>query len=446
MGAFKAYDIRGIYGRDFDGETVYRIGRCLPGLLDADRVLVGYDCRETTPEILSMLTRGITEAGADVDDMGKATTPMVYYMTATRGYRASVQITASHNPREYNGLKISGPGATPVGRETGLRQLEEMVNGDLPGPASATGKVTGLTGAVEDYTAFMLSSMEDLQGLDLGIDCSNGMASLLVRDIFGDSPIYIYDTMDGTFPNHPPNPLEEENLADLKELVLSGSLDVGVIYDGDADRVMFVDDLGRFVRPDLITAVLGLHFLAEEEGFVLHDIRTSRSVIEYIRGLGGTPFMWMVGHSHAKVKMKELGAIYGGELAGHYYFREFFNCDSGILASVHVLNILAGLKRSGGSLSSLVDSIDTMFNSGEVNFRIENKPGAMRALLDAFTAEEEPLEVFDFDGYRVEFPAWWFNVRPSNTEPYLRLVVEAAGEELLLGKMERIVSILEGFV
>ena len=446
MGAFKAYDIRGIYGRDFDGETVYRIGRCLPGLLDADRVLVGYDCRETTPEILSMLTRGITEAGADVDDMGQATTPMVYYMTATRGYLASVQITASHNPREYNGLKISGPGATPVGRETGLRQLEEMVGNDLPEPAAVKGMVTGLTGAVEEYVAFMRSRMEDLQGLELGIDCSNGMASLLVRDLFGDAPVYIYDTMDGTFPNHPPNPLEEENLADLKDLVLSGGLDMGVIYDGDADRVMFVDDLGRFVRPDIVTAVLGLHFLAGEEGFVLHDIRTSRSVIEYILGLGGIPYMWKVGHSHAKVKMKELGAIYGGELAGHYYFREFFNCDSGILASIHVLNIMACLKRSGGSLSSLVDSIDTMSNSGEVNFRIEDKPGAMKALLEAFTTEEEPLEVIDFDGYRVEFPEWWFNVRPSNTEPYLRLVVEAAGEELLLGKMERIVSILEGFV
>ena len=446
MGAFKAYDIRGVFGRDFDGDTVYRIGRCLPELLEADRILIGYDCRESTPEILHMLTKGITESGADVDDMGLATTPMVYYLTATRGYSASVQITASHNSREYNGLKISRSGALPVGRDTGLLRLEAMVKAELPEPAELKGSIERITDGLEDYVSFVRRHMEETGRLKFGIDCSNGMASLLVHDLFGEAPAYIFDTMDGTFPNHPPNPLEEENLRDLKDLVLANRLDVGVIYDGDGDRVMFIDELGRFVRPDIITAVLGLHFLALEEGYVLHDIRTSRAVIKYIRGLGGIPFMWKVGHSHAKVKMRELGAIYGGELAGHYYFREFFNCDSGILASVHVLNILAGLKRSGGRLSSLVDAIDTMFNSGEVNFRIEDKSGAMESLLERFTADEEPLEILDYDGYRVEFASWWFNVRPSNTEPYLRLVVEANSEDLLQEKMQEMNSILSGFM
>ncbi|MFO8182832.1 MAG: phosphomannomutase/phosphoglucomutase [Candidatus Aegiribacteria sp.] len=442
MKAFKAYDIRGVYGRDFDSETVYKIGFHLPGLLKADRVLVGYDCRESTPEILHHLAAGIMDSGSDVLDMGPATTPMVYYATAAHGIQASVQITASHNPREYNGLKVSRSGALPVGYDTGLRDLERMVQSGSVQPVAFRGGYEDFPGMKREYVSFLSGFMDDHSVLNTGIDCSNGMAALIAREVLGDGPAYIYDSLDGTFPNHPPNPLEEENTADLRALVLREGLDVGVIFDGDGDRVMFVDDLGRFVRPDIITAVLGLHFLDGESGRVLHDVRTSRGVIRFIEELGGKPCMWKVGHSHAKMKMRELGAVYGGELAGHYYFSDFFNCDSGMLAAVLVLNILASRKSRGTNFSELVDSIDIYANSGEVNFRIEDKITAMNRLKDHFTSEEEPLAMYDFDGYRIEFPKWWFNIRPSNTEPYLRLVAEAEDRQLLREKMSAIREII----
>lgn len=436
MKVFKAYDIRGVYGRDFDGETVYRIGFFLPGLLETERVLVGYDCRKSTPDVMEHLVQGITDSGADVYNMGFATTPMVYFATAIHRFKASVQITASHNPKEYNGLKISRSGALPVGYDTGLEELEHMVETGSIQPVAFKGEVKELPGIKGEYIAFLKKFCEKLSNLDYGIDCSNGMASLLARDIFGNTPEYIYDRMDGSFPNHPPNPLDEKNTDDLKKLVIENHLDAGVIFDGDGDRVMFIDERGRFVRPDLITAVLGIHFLKNNNGRVLHDIRTSRGVIEFIEKLGGKPFMWKVGHSHAKMKMRELSAIYGGELAGHYYFRDFFNCDSGMLAAILVLNILSELKKQGKTFSRLIDSISAYSNSGEINFRIDDKDAAMNSIRDYFTSMETPTASYDFDGYRVEFPQWWFNIRPSNTEPYLRLVAEATSFELLNEKLE----------
>jgi phosphomannomutase len=436
MKAFKAYDIRGVYGRDFDGDTVYRIGFFLQGLLETEIVLVGYDCRESTPEVLGHLVHGITDSGADVYNMGYATTPMVYFATATHGFSASVQITASHNPKEYNGLKISRSGAIPVGYDTGLEKLEQMVKTGSVHPVEIEGEVKELPGIKGEYIAFLDKFCGNLSNLDYGIDCSNGMASLIARDIFGNAPEYLYDRMDGSFPNHPPNPLDEKNTADLKKLVIADHLDAGVIFDGDGDRVMFIDDRGRFVRPDLITAVLGINFLEEKNGRVLHDIRTSRGVIEYIEKLGGKPFIWKVGHSNAKMKMRELKAIYGGELAGHYYFRDFFNCDSGMLAAILVLNILSDLKKRGDTFSGLIDSISSYSNSGEINFRIDDKEAAMNSIRDYFTSRETSTAYYDFDGYRVEFSQWWFNIRPSNTEPYLRLVAEATSPELLNEKLK----------
>lgn len=443
MKAFKAYDIRGVYGKDFNGATVYRIGFFLPGLLSAERVLVGYDCRESTPELFQNLVKGITDAGADVFNMGLATTPMVYFATATHGFKASVQITASHNPGEYNGLKISRGGALPVGYDSGLKELEAMVENEDAEPSELKGKVIELPNIKDEYLSFLNKFRGDYTDLKFGIDCSNGMASILVDDLFGSTPEVIYDILDGTFPNHPPNPLDEKNTEDLKNLVIGKELDIGVIFDGDADRVMFVDDRGRFVRPDLITAVLGLHYLQKNKGYVLCDIRTSRAVIEYIEKLGGRSFMWKVGHSNAKMKMKELKAIYGGELAGHYYFSEFFNCDSGMLAALLVLNIAVQLKERGRTFSSLIDSISTYANSGEVNFRIDDKETAMESLKNYFTSKENPDAIYDFDGYRIEFPDWWFSIRPSNTEPYLRLVTEAINEKLLESKLNKIRQLLE---
>lgn len=446
MNAFKAYDIRGVYGRDFNGDDAYRIGFFLPALLSADTVLVGRDARKTSDEIYARLVAGITDSGADVCTMGLATTPMVYFGTAHNGFDASVQITASHNPPEYNGFKISRTDAIPVGYETGLADLEKKIRAEhpVPVPPDKKGKVREIS--VEgQYLEFMSRYVPDISGLEIGVDCSNGMAGLAIKQIMGTSPKYIYDEIDGSFPNHQPNPLVEENVEDLKRLVVDNTLDIGIIFDGDGDRVMFVDELGRFVRPDLVVGIMALYFLKGASEPVLYDVRTSRSVTEYIESMGGVPHMWKVGHAYAKVRMREISAVYGGELAGHYYFRDFFNCDSGILAALIVLDIVAQLKQEGQSLATLVDSIDVYANTGELNFKIDDKTAAVETLKDSLTRQEQPVVVHDFDGYRVEYVDWWFNVRPSNTEPYLRLIIEARDEELLLKKRRDIESILKQF-
>lgn len=445
MKAFKAYDIRGIYNKDFNKHDVYKIGFFLPALLKADKVLVGRDVRESTEEIFEALKNGITDAGADVYDMGLATTPMVYFGTAHFNFDASVQITASHNPKEYNGLKVSKTGALPVGYYSGLSELEKMVEHEEMQPIVKQGTVRAID-VKTAYLEFMRAYVPaQLSQLNLSVDCSNGMASLLIKDLLGESPQYLYDTLDGTFPNHAPNPLELENVKDLQETVRREKSDLGIIFDGDADRVMFVDENGEFIPPDLIIGVLGRYFLEKEKGNVLQDIRTSRSVSEYIEKLGGTPHTWKVGHAFAKLKMRELKAVFGGELAGHYYFRDFYNCDSGILAALLVLQVALEWKEAGGTFSSLIREIRTYANSGEINFHIEKKSEAMEALKEHFISQEEPQRVLDFDGYRVEYENWWFNVRPSNTEPYLRLVVEARTEEELEKRLSQVRSVLKQF-
>ena len=445
MGAFHAYDIRGIYNVDFDKDTAYKVGYFIPELLEADKVLVGRDCRTSSDEIHEHLLRGITDAGADVYDVGLSTTPMVYFGTANYGFKASVQITASHNPAEYNGMKVSRENALPVGLDNGLGQIQEWILSGRECPVSETrGKVFPMD-IRKDYLDFLLKYKEDWSKLKIAMDVSNGMASLFVKDIFGTQPAYIYDEMDGRFPNHEPNPLNQKNVVDLKALVADTKADIGVIYDGDADRVMFVDENSRFISPDLMIAVLGHYFLQKrgEKGPVLQDIRSSKAVGEYLAPLGGQMHTWKVGRAFAALKLRELDGLYGGELAGHYYFRDFFYSDSGLLASILILDVVAEMKSEGVSLSQLISRIEAYQNSGEINFRLEDKKGAMDAIRDHFMAQEQAAAYMDFDGYRVEFPQWWFNIRPSNTEPYLRFICEATSEELLEEKVAEVRRILE---
>ena len=445
MGAFHAYDIRGIYNVDFDKETAYKVGYFLPELLSADKVLVGRDARVSSPEIHDYLLKGITDAGADVYDAGLCTTPMVYFGTAYYGFKASVQITASHNPAEYNGLKVSRENALPVGYDTGLGQIKEWIESGRPCPvAEKPGKVYDKD-MKKDYLDFLLKYKEDWSGLKIAMDVSNGMASLLVRDIFGDQPSYIYEDMDGRFPNHEPNPLNLKNIVDLQKLVAETKSDIGVIFDGDADRVMFVDENSRFISPDLMIAVLGHYFLEErgEKGYVHQDIRSSKAVGEYLAPMGGVMNTWRVGRAYAALKLRELDGVFGGELAGHYYFRDFFYSDSGLLAAIIILNVVAKKKEEGITLSQLIGKIEKYQNSGEINFKVEDKKGAMDAVRDYFMSTEKATAYMDFDGYRVEFPEWWFNIRPSNTEPYLRFLCEATTKELLDEKVAKVREILK---
>lgn len=445
MGAFHAYDIRGIYNVDFDKDTVYKVGAFLPSLLGADKVLVGRDCRVSSDEIHEYLLRGITDAGADVYDIGLSTTPMVYFGTARYGFKASVQITASHNPKEYNGMKVSCENALPVGYDTGLGQIEAWINDGKATPVAEKRGQVFQKDIREDYLAFLKKYMGDLSGLKLAFDLSNGMSSLFAKQIFGDAPEYIFDTMDGTFPNHEPNPLVHKNVVALEELVKKTGADAGVIYDGDADRVMFVDEKGNFVSPDLMIAVLGHYFIGErgEKGYVIQDIRSSKAVGEYLEPMGAKMYTWKVGRANAARRLREIDGIWGGELAGHYYFKDFFYSDSGLLASILILRVLANLKKEGISFSQIIGKIARYQNSGEINFKLTDKQGAMDAVKAHFEEQEKPTAFMDFDGYRVEFPDWWFNIRPSNTEPYLRFICEATTKELLDKKVAEVKSLLQ---
>ncbi len=446
MSAFHAYDIRGIYNQDFNKEDVYKVGFFLPELLQSDKVLVGRDVRTSSPEIYDYLTRGITDAGADVYDLGLSTTPMVYWCTAEYQFKASVQITASHNSKEYNGLKVSRENALPVGLDTGLGQIKSWMESRAIEPKANKGKIIPFE-KKEAYLAFQKGYLADLSNLNMAVDCSNGMAGLFIQDILGSGPHYLFEEMDGSFPNHDPNPLVEKNVEALKQLVKEQACDIGVIFDGDADRVMFVDEKGQFISPDLIIALLA-HYFVEEKGLkgqVLQDIRTSKAVAEYIEPMGCTMNMWRVGRAFAAVKLRELDGIFGGELAGHYYFKDFFYSDSGILAALLVLDIVSRKKKEGLSLSALIQGIRKYANSGEINFKIQAKQEAMDAVRAYFVETESATAQYDFDGYRIEFADWWFNIRPSNTEPYLRLLAEARSEDLLAEKLQAIKSIIHKF-
>ena len=447
MGAFKAYDIRGIYNKDFDKKTAYKVGYFLPSLLSTDHVVVGRDVRLSSPEIHEYLLKGITDSGADVYDLGLATTPMVYFATVFLKADASVQITASHNPKEYNGLKISRKDAIPVGGDTGLKDLEKLCNEGEITISEKKGEVKDYSYVRDEYVKYLRGFCPDIADLDISIDCSNGMSSLIIKDVLKDDSIhYIYDTFDGSFPNHEPNPLDERNCEDIKRETLKNRSDVGIIYDGDADRVMFIDEKGRFIQPDYITAVLGCYYKKKGLcGNSLVDVRTSRSTTEYLEAIGFPPTLWKVGHAFAKMKIREIDGVFGGELAGHYYFRrDFFNCDSGILASLLVLSVVKSLKEEGRTLSQLIDSIVKYSNTGEVNFKLEEKDECISRMLEHFKSEN-PSKILSFDGYRIEFPSWWFSIRKSNTEPYLRIVLEAQSKEEMENRLKEIKDIIGQF-
>ncbi len=444
MGAFKAYDIRGVWKKDFDETTVYKVGYFLPELLNTDHVVVGRDVRLSSPTIHDCLVRGITDSGADVWDLGLATTPMVYFATAFLDAKASVQITASHNPPEYNGLKISRQGALPVGGETGLKDLERMVLDREALPKSEKGTVKDYSYVRDEYVKYLSSYAKGLEDLKLSIDCSHGMANLIIKDILGEDHNYIYDHFDGSYPAHEPNPLDEANCRDLEKEVVRTQSDCGVIYDGDADRVVFTDEKGRWIQPDYITALLGIYYSRQgRTGNYLVDIRTSKSTTDYLEKMGWNVSIWKVGHAFAKLKIREIDGVFGGELAGHYYFKDFYNCDSGILASLLVLSVVASLKKEGKTLSSLVDEIVTYSNSSEVNFKLENKDDAINELYKTYAIDAKPNVIYDFDGYRIEFDDWWFSVRKSNTEPYLRIVCEARDKAMLDEKLSQITAIIK---
>ena len=459
MGFFKAYDMRGTFGADFDLDTVYRVGRELPGVIGAKRFLIGRDCRQTSPAIAAALTRGLTDAGAEVTDLGLATTPMVYFFTAEDDFDASVMITASHNPPTDNGLKVSKRGALPVGYDSGLAEVErrmgtvpEVFAGTVPKkagtvPEDFVGTVPEKMGTdpqrLRRYVDWLRAHGLKFDNLRVAVDCSDGMASILAHELFPGA-VFINDTPDGAFPHHAPNPLLAASREQLAAVVREQGLDCGVIFDGDADRCMFVDEKGAFIQPDYLIPVLASTY-SEPNASVIHDVRTSRAAIEAIRAQGATPVIGKVGHAYAKVLLREVKAICGGELAGHYYFRDFHGCDSGELAALRILGAFASAKARGLTVSAfMAPLLDKYANSGEVNFKVEDKPAAIARVLAAARELAPETGRTEIDGYRLEYDAGWVCVRQSNTEPYLRLIVECDTRARLDDWLARLTEAIEG--
>ncbi|MBN2614762.1 MAG: phosphomannomutase/phosphoglucomutase [Bacteroidales bacterium] len=446
MKAFKAYDIRGVYGRDLDPDIVYRIGYFLPRVLPMKEILVGRDVRLSSDEMFDALTKGLTDAGVDVVDAGLTTTPMVYWGTGKYDFDASVMITASHNPKDHNGMKVSARHVLPVGYDTGLGRLEKLVESEEPVIEKIKGTIRKLD-LKPDYLEFLSRYQQDYSDLRLCIDFSNGMASLFKNNLFGARYIALNAEGDGTFPGHEPNPLEPENQQQIKIAVQEHDSDLGVIFDGDADRVMFIDEKGQFISPDLIIALFAQYFLTDtrKKQIVVHDIRTSKAVGEYLKQFNAEVDIWRVGRAYGATKLREVDGIYGGELAGHYYFRDFYYSDSGLMAALIMLNIVKKLKAQGRTVSEVIKEISPYANTGEVNFVISKKQEAMLAVVQYFNEMEKPTAFYDFDGFRLEFPDWWFNIRPSNTEPYLRFIAEAKSHKLLDQKAQKVYELLKPF-
>ena len=427
MGIFKAYDVRGIVPKDLNAELARKIGRAAVKVLEADSVVVGRDMRISSDEIAKAFMEGVRESGADSIDTGQSTTPMNYFAVGRYGYGAAAMVTASHNPPEWNGFKFSRAEARPVSADTGLGEMERLVSSnELPPPARRAGRSVAKD-IVGDYMDHLLSFAGEVAPMKVAIDTGNGMAGRFLPVLFERLPCELcglYLEPDGTFPNHEPNPLKLENMRDLQRFVKEINADIGMAFDGDGDRVALVDERGGIVPCDLITALLAREFLREEPGaHIIYDLRSSLVVPEEVKKAGGVPVEYRVGHSFMKGVMRERDAPMGGELSGHYYFRDTYYSDSGDLAMLTILRVLS---REKVPLSELIRPLRRYHATGEINFEVEDKDAKIKELSEAF----RDAEVYFLDGVTVRYNDWWCNVRKSNTEPLLRLNLEAKTEKL----------------
>ena len=445
-GIFKAYDVRGLYPSQLDEKRAREIGLAFQFVLDAedrangDTVVVSRDMREHSPSLMQALTGGLTAGGLDVLDIGLATTPMNYFAVGHEKAAGGVQTTASHNPAEYNGFKFSRHEARPVSGDHGIALMGEKVKtGDLPKAAQPGSVRTGdIFDAYSEHVLSFLKPAPESRRLKVAVDAANGMGTIYrpILEAAGIELIPLYFELDGRFPHHEANPLKEENLKDLERLVRESGADLGVAFDGDADRAAFVDERAVPVGSDLMTALIGGELLAREPGkAVLFDLRSSRAVAEYIAERGGIPVRERVGHSFMKATLRKRHGIFGGELAGHYYFRDHFYADCAILAVIEVLNLL---RTQGEPLSRLVAPLKRYAKSPEINFVVEDKQGMIERLAERY----QDAEIDYLDGVTFQYPTWWANVRPSNTEPYLRLVLEARDPAELASRRAELESLL----
>ncbi|PRW62680.1 phosphomannomutase/phosphoglucomutase [Actinopolyspora mortivallis] len=442
-GIVKAYDIRGLVGEELDAELAREVGAAFTRLVGGPAVVVGHDMRESSPELAAAFSEGVTGQGIDVVHIGLASTDMLYFASGHLDLPGAM-FTASHNPPEYNGIKLCRAGAAPVGQDSGLSEIKELIGHGVPEFLGAQGSVTRRD-MLREYADYLrgLVDLTSIRPLRVVVDAGNGMAGHTVPSVFEGLPIELvplYFDLDGTFPNHEANPLEPANLEDLRAKVPEVGADLGLAFDGDADRCFVLDAAGEAVSPSAITALIAVRELEVEPGAsIIHNLITSRAVPEIVSEHGGKPVRTRVGHSFIKQTMAETGAIFGGEHSAHYYFREFWRADSGMLAALHVL---AALGKQQNTLAGLMSDYSRYVASGEVNSRVDDQTSRMRAVIEEFR-HRNGARIDELDGLTVELSdGSWFNLRPSNTEPVLRLNVEATDSERMSALRDEVLTIL----
>ncbi|HEX7660854.1 MAG TPA: phosphomannomutase/phosphoglucomutase [Pseudonocardiaceae bacterium] len=445
----KAYDIRGVVGEQLDTELVRAFGSAFARLVGGDSVVIAHDMRESSPALSAAFAEGVNRQGVNVVSIGLASTDMLYFASGFLNLPGAM-FTASHNPARYNGIKMCRAGAAPVGQETGLAQIRAEVEQSVPDAVTASGVTPGTISErnlLGDYANY-LRGLVDLSGirpLKVVVDAGNGMGGYTVPQVFEGLPVEIvpmYFELDGSFPNHEANPLNPANIVDLRKKVTEVGADAGLAFDGDADRCFVVDERGEAVSPSAIAALVAVRELAKEPGAaIIHNLITSKAVPEIVSEHGGRPVRTRVGHSFIKQKMAETNAIFGGEHSAHYYFRDFWRADTGMLAALHVL---AALGEQDKPLSELSAQYVRYAASGEINSTVDDQAGRMAAVKKAF-GERSGVTVDELDGLTVELPEGsWFNLRPSNTEPLLRLNVEARDEKAVAALRDEVLAIVRG--
>ncbi|MFI5689217.1 phosphomannomutase/phosphoglucomutase [Streptomyces sp. NPDC051636] len=445
----KAYDVRGVVPEQWDEPVAELFGIAFAQVTGAAAIVVGHDMRPSSPGLSRAFARGAASRGVDVTEIGLCSTDQLYYASGALNLPGAM-FTASHNPAQYNGIKMCRAGAAPVGQDTGLAQIRELaerwLESGAPDPVATPGTITSRD-TLEDYAAHLRSLVDltSIRPLKVVVDAGNGMGGHTVPTVFAGLPLTLvpmYFELDGTFPNHEANPLDPANLVDLQKRVREEGADLGIAFDGDADRCFVTDEHGDPVSPSAITALVAARELARHggKGAVIHNLITSWSVPEVVRENGGTPVRTRVGHSFIKAEMARSGAIFGGEHSAHYYFKDFWNADTGMLAALHVLAALGG---QDGPLSGLVSQYDRYVGSGEINSTVGDQTARLTAVRAAYEGRED-VTLDDLDGLTVSSADWWFNVRPSNTEPLLRLNAEARDEALMAKVRDEALAIIRG--
>ena len=444
---FKAYDVRGIYGAELDEEGAQAIGRAFVEVFEPKRIAVGHDMRLSSPAMAEAVIAGATEAGAEVLELGLVGTEMVYFAVGELGLDGGVAVTASHNPKEYTGMKIVRAGALPVGGESGLPEIRDRALADSQGQTQ--GQTPGRVQKYDVWPAYVervlsFVDVSAIRPLKVVIDAANGMAGAMLPPVLEHLPqldvVRCFFEPDGTFPNHEPNPLLPENREFIVRKTLDEGADFGVAFDGDADRCFFVDDTGEFVPGDFATAIFAEAVLVKEPGAkVIYDVRASWAVPETIEGRGGVPLMNRVGHAFIKQRMREEGAAFAGEVSGHYYFRGFTQADSGVIP---FLLMLERISTDGRKLSEILQPFrERYFITGELNTPVPDVDAKLREIEERFGPEGR---VSHLDGVSVDADDWHMNVRPSNTEPLLRLNLEARTLELMERKRDEVLAVIHG--